>query len=481
MSSLNKLRALAGISIDLSKVENAKTSVRAPANSAPILEHTKVPQHRGELAPKTKDNMKARVNNAKKALEALELAREALMEIPAVDYMEDIPTIIKQLHHMLHGDDGTGGVHHLHRHYKNQFDSTVFPEDIEEERRKEEEEQQKADAGITGDEEDTSKKKKKTNEGVLAMVGFEKQKVDPSKENKKPFKLADGSLPNEDTMIMDKKQAKEVAEDPKDNTPVDDKVNEANFGLGTKGGAGRRSKLTATSGEDESGDDEINPKAKEAAKGVAKTELAKNPFSEEEEKADEEDCADSMPVAEASGPLFARDGMHPKHGAEAVYPSWADGTKPVNVVSDETPSIYYPNGSKRENANQLSTNPYNENQKVSVPAKIKTALKTEADTARKLAETFEMRKDWDSKNFHETMANAFDTLVGFLDKGTIYGIKEAQIFMTSLMSPFTNKLPAEVVKYIAAGGTLRSLKSYVNDVKEPVTGTVFSQDSDGTK
>lgn len=547
MSSLNKIKQLAGIPVDLSKPSNAATTVRAPASKT-LNEAAKVPQHRGELAPKTKDNMRARVSNMKKALEALELAREALLELPAVDYMEDIPTIIKQLHQMLHGEDGTGGVHHLHRTYKHEFDNTVFPEDIEEERRKEEEEQQALDAGITGDEAEPAKKKK-TNESVTSNpapetkvksdgLGFEKQKVDPSKENKKPFKLAPGS--DTKTMYQCPEQEKEIGEDPAERTKTDANVQESSFSLnlGSSKAPSRRPQLSG-SGSDE----EIKPGMVQAVKDAnMKKPESKNPFSsEEEEKAkrcpdcgefgeirghmgcqypsdtsDEEDCSMSMPmegkdnkkpkwlekkevkaeekegkkvskeekkkVDETSGPLFARDADHPKHNDEEKYTSWGKGTKPVNVVSDEEPSIYYPNGSKKENANQLSTNPYNENQAVKVPPAIKSSLKSEADTARKLAETFSMRRDWDSKNFHENLANAFDTLNGFLDKGTIYGIKEAQIFMTSLMSPMMNKIPADVIKYIAAGGTLRSLKSYLNDVKAPVTSPdVFQQDSSGLK
>lgn len=455
----NKLRRLAGIPIDLSVTANAKATVRLPAKM--VAEAAKVPAHHGELAPKTKDNMRARVNHAKKALEALELARDELMDLPAIDYMEDIPSVIKQLHQILHGDDGTGGIHQLHRHYKNQFDTTTFPEDIEEEKRKEEEERQAQEAGITGDEKDTSKKKK-TNESASSNpapetaaksdgLGFEKQKVDPAKENKKPFKLAPDSLALDKTMVVDPKSAKEVEENPADNTPVDDKVLE-----GDKKPEWLEKK-------------EVEAEEKDGKK-VSKSEK------------DKEDKKDEKKVDEASGPLFARDAEHPKHGSEEGYSSWGDSKKPVNAVSAEDgPSLYYPDGAKRENANQLSTNPYNENQKVNVPAKIKSALKAEADVARKLAETFTMRKDWDSKNFHETLANAMDTLNQFLDKGTIYGIKEAQVFMTSLMSPFTNKLPPEVIKYVASGGSLRSLRSYVNDVKEPHTGTVFQQDSDGTK
>jgi hypothetical protein len=50
------------------------------------------------------------------------------------------------------------------------------------------------------------------------------------------------------------------------------------------------------------------------------------------------------------------------------------------------------------------------------------------------------------------------------------------------MGPILHKIPADVVKYVAAGGTQRSLKSYVNDVKAPVTSPdVFQQDSNGVK
>jgi hypothetical protein len=454
MDSLIKMKRLAGIPVDLSKTANAQTTVRAPRA---LTEAAKVPQHRGELAPKTKDNMRARVNHAKKALEALEMARDELMDLPAVDYMTDIPDLIKQLHQILHGDDGTGGVHHLHRHYKHEFDNTVFPEDVEEEKRKSEEEAQQQEAGITGDEPEA--KKKKTNEGFDAAAMRKKaSNPAPSEAGKSDsLGLAPDSLATDSSMVADKAQAKTVGEDPKDNTPLDDKV------------------LEADESDEES---DIKPEVKKVAKDVAKKELAKNPFEQEEET--EEDCEMSTPVAEASGPLFARDAQHPKHGSEPGYSSWGDSKKPVNAVSAEDgPSLYYPDGAKRENANQLSMNPYNESQKVNVPAKIKSALKEEADKARKLAETFTMRKDWDSKNFHETLANAMDTLNQFLDKGTVYGIKEAQVFMTSLMSPFTNKLPAEVIKFVAAGGSLRSLKSYVNDVKAPHTGTVFQQDSNG--
>lgn len=502
-----KLKRLAGIPVDLSKVEHAKATIRTPAKL--LGEAAKVPQHRGELAPKTKDNMKARVKHIAAALEALECAREALMEIPAVDYQEDIPTIIKQLHHMLHGEDGTGGVHHLHRQYKHEFDSTVFPEDIEEEKEKAEQEAVEAEAGVTDED-------KKTNESV----GFEKQDKGPAvdKKNVRAFKLADGS--EKKTMYTDGE--KDIAKDPRERTPKPKVVQETTLTPPQEAKA-----VNAVLSGDDDEDEEVDPRlvhAKKELEGsdLARKELAKNPFEQEEHsdellaqhehaqkmlaqaKTDEEreywrmqvltiedalagerseECEMTVGVRESQGPLFARDAKHPKVKDNAVsvqYPSWADGKRPVNVVSSEDGvSPYYPDGSKSENPSQIPTNPYNESQAVRVPSKITSALKAEADTARKLAETFTLRKDWDNKNFHENLANAFDTLNGFLEKGTIYGIKEAQVFMTSLMSPMMNKIPADVIKFIAAGGAQRSLKSYLNDVKEPHTGTVYHQDSSG--
>jgi hypothetical protein len=624
MTDLNKLLRLAGVPLDLSKVNNAKTTIITPKHLQELNEAAKVPEHRGEISPKNKKNMRGRVSCAKKALEFLEQAREELMSIPAIDYEEDIPDVIRQLHKMLHGEDGTGGLHGAHRKYERDYNDMEFPEDLEnkepgkdgnpteeelkarekESLKKKAENEKKSEKKPVKESTDPAPEKAVKSDGL----GFAKAKNDPAdgKSNVRPFKLAPNSDVLKDTMYM--KDGKVVGEDPRTRTPKPDtsvqeevrglvnplvkaevdiqkkegkisqqqadqlemnpeghadeqeeetpkkkhkptwltnaeqraedhdkkkKVAEANFGLSLGSSTRERSVRSATPS-----DAGINPEAKRAAQLAGIKPNMANPFgkskSEQEENTPHSVHDLTNPnkprhlgtfpsraaaaahakahqrasvgkngtinlsdlrlnragdpgekVSEASGPLFARDAEHPKHvdGDSQSYPSWsADDKKPVNVVSsDDGVSLYYPNGSKSENANQLSSNPYNESQKVNVPAKIKSALKTEADTARKLAETFEMRKDWDSKNFHENMANAFDTLNNFLEKGTIYGIKEAQIFMTSLMSPYTNKLPADVIKYIAAGGTVRSLKSYINDVKEPVTGSIFRQDSDGTK
>ena len=56
MTDLNKLRRLAGVPVDLSKVDNARGTIVTPTRLQPVREAAKVPQHRGELAPKNKKN-----------------------------------------------------------------------------------------------------------------------------------------------------------------------------------------------------------------------------------------------------------------------------------------------------------------------------------------------------------------------------------------------------------------------------------------
>ena len=176
--------------------------------------------------------MRARVNHAKKALEALELARNELIDLPAVDYMEDIPTVIKQLHYMLYGEDGTGGLHNLHRSFKQEFENTVFPEDIEAEKEKQEQEEADLEAGVTDEDKEQSKKTNESAEPAKSSnLGFQKQKIDRTKvypkSYEKPFKLAPGSTPLNKTGYANPGDEAAVEEDPNDNVERDDSVVEA--------------------------------------------------------------------------------------------------------------------------------------------------------------------------------------------------------------------------------------------------------------
>lgn len=472
-TDLNKLRRLAGVPVDLSKVENARGTIVTPKRlekpTSSLSEAAKVPQHRGELSPKTKKNMRTRIGCAKKALEALELARDELMQLPAIDYMEDIPDVIRQLHKMLHGEDGTGGIHHLHRQFEREFNDMEFPEDLE-----------NTEPGEDGN---------PTEEEIKAKAAKKKS----VKEGQ-----AFDNVANQKNAMVNSVQG--IAQDME----------------------GEGSNTADNPAEQEEAEADVDPRVKVAAKGFGKKfatkELEKNPF-EEEEDSDEEDCAMTMPVVgeaaknkkpkwlekaevkaeekegkkvsktekekvgEAVGitsrPIFPanknKDWVKPGSDLNKKFAADADLNKnpsaplatagdPVNVHTSDQDNLMYPKTDHDEGPNQIQTNPYNESQKVHVPAAIKSALKAEADAAQKNADTFMSRKDLDSKNFYEDMAKAFTELHSKLDEGTVYSIKEAQILMTSMMSIFTNKIPPDVVKFIAAGGTVRPLKDYLKKV-----------------
>ena len=109
--------------------------------------------------------------------------------------------------------------------------------------------------------------------------------------------------------------------------------------------------------------------------------------------------------------------------------------------------------------------------KLPCPARIKNLLKTEANDARAKAKKLSV-SDREDAYFYDDLANAFDDLYNHLDGGTVYDVKKAQIFMTSLIGPILHKIPADVVNWVAKGGQQRSLKSYMTkvDAKYPITG-----------
>jgi len=114
---------------------------------------------------------------------------------------------------------------------------------------------------------------------------------------------------------------------------------------------------------------------------------------------------------------------------------------------------------------------YDIDAKVTVPNGIKQALRTEIEEARKEAKKMDVR-DKTAAQFYNDLADVFEDLLGHLEKGTRYDIKQAQVFAQSLMGPMLHKLPTEVWKFIARGGEPRSLKSVMKDISKeyPKTG-----------
>lgn len=453
MNDLNKLRALSGIPLDLSKVENAKKTVRIPARIAEQLnEYAKVPSHRGEVSPKTKKNMRDRSSNAKKALESLEIAKECLMSIPAVDYDDTVPKLIKQLHHMMHGEDGTGGVHHEHRKYQKEFDDMEFPEDLE-----------NKDPGKDGN----------PTEKEIAAKEKESAEKKAKSEKKKAVKENAQAIDQEETQAqgivddMDGEGADSQEEEERSRYGVSQQARDRMAVMDKESATGMRSPSIALARR---GKDPYVSLNKTPTENLTKSDSA----NDEDDSAMTEASSASKPIFNRNAPMnkmFTQGKTDDQFAADAdlteptVSTIANDTGVPTNVRTSKQNSLYYPpTSSHDEGPNQMTTNPYNESQKVTVPAKIKSALKNESTLARKEASKYEIRKDWDNKNFYENMANAFEVLGEKLETGTIYSIKEAQIYMTSLMSLYTNKIPPEVIKYIASGGSVRPLKDYLTKV-----------------
>lgn len=153
----------------------------------------------------------------------------------------------------------------------------------------------------------------------------------------------------------------------------------------------------------------------------------------------------------------------------------ADGTSDAKQVWDEEEE-------KNESPEQTKTMDQQDNSpvdksgddlstKIKVPTSIKTALKKEITKANAEADKMDVR-DKDAAYFYKDLANAFSDLLGHLEKGTRYDLKQAQIFAQTLMGPMLHKIPNNVWKFITNGGETSSLKSYFKpvDKKYPITG-----------
>lgn len=112
---------------------------------------------------------------------------------------------------------------------------------------------------------------------------------------------------------------------------------------------------------------------------------------------------------------------------------------------------------------------------VKVPNDIKQELKDTIEAFRNEAERLEQRGGSTAaynREFYNNTAEAFEDLLGYLELGTIEGIKGAQIYASKLMGPMLHKIPTNTWKFIQRGGINQSLKSYMGQVHDdyPITG-----------
>lgn len=104
-------------------------------------------------------------------------------------------------------------------------------------------------------------------------------------------------------------------------------------------------------------------------------------------------------------------------------------------------------------------------EKVKVPSEVMSELK---------ACIAEFSKEAEAKNTHDdtrasfcmTVVSAFEQLLQDLELGTVEGVKQAQIHMTSYMNPITAHLPVSVQKFIFMGGRKPTLKDLFDDKRQ---------------
>ena len=113
-------------------------------------------------------------------------------------------------------------------------------------------------------------------------------------------------------------------------------------------------------------------------------------------------------------------------------------------------------------------------EKVKVPSNVSLDLKAAIAEFSKGAE-FNNTRDDAKASFMMTTAEALKTLQAYLDLGTVAGIKQAQISLTSMMSPIVNNVPTSVLKFIHMGGKKQTLKDLFDSKRTDKKG---AQDGD---
>jgi len=101
MDTLNQLRLLAGLPIDISREITKKEM---------IIEKRNVPLRRSELNPKDAKHLQLKIKTVQSAVKHLSAAIAALEKSPATDFMGDIPHYINELEELLHGDGNHNGM-----------------------------------------------------------------------------------------------------------------------------------------------------------------------------------------------------------------------------------------------------------------------------------------------------------------------------------------------------------------------------------
>jgi hypothetical protein len=112
-------------------------------------------------------------------------------------------------------------------------------------------------------------------------------------------------------------------------------------------------------------------------------------------------------------------------------------------------------------------------EKVTVPSKVLSDLKSVIDDCKAEAEKAK-RRDQDARmHYYADTAEALQIVHDHMAEKTIEGLKRAQLYAHRMANVSRHLMPDHVWKFIVDGGQKRSLKDYMNDVKKmnyPITG-----------
>ena len=106
--------------------------------------------------------------------------------------------------------------------------------------------------------------------------------------------------------------------------------------------------------------------------------------------------------------------------------------------------------------------------KVTVPANVKSDLTAAIAEFMKTADEQNGRDDARA-SFCCTTAEAMQKLQSLLNIGTVAGVKQAQIALSSMMNPITSNIPTSVLKFINMGGRKPTLKDLFYDKRNSTT------------
>jgi len=510
MHKLNQLRLLSGIPV---KLETEQTN---------LSEDRKVPLRRSELKASDQKSLSKRVAGLSSAIKHVQNAIKSLDKIPATDFGGDVQHAIAELEDILEGDNGSTGLIHLMDKFDKDHTSRVKSDKKEAKTKAEEEEAADFNAGMQLDEDETLalnenwydvKVKHRDTDGFKIKAESRDEAEEKAETRLANMRGGKGLIIsvkiNTDVATNDESRfAKKLdAMDTKDKESLLKKADQQSRAGGSltpledyvlKSSNYKTQKITSNSDEKEKSAEKVDEsisKGSYEVKDRVRTSMGNGTIVSAAKpnssffkdspskhgsddfynvKLDKDDAlAKKLRVAGETHKFgsfdfkgHVKESMH--YYVDNKYTNYEDDDdKPVNVTDGSANDEQVWDGRSKgtdESPSQLATKQDDAEEKMTIPAGIKSQLKAEIDQARKEAKMLDTSNK-DAANFYNDLATAFEDLYNKLSTGTVYDFKQAQTFAQTFMGPMLHKLPNDVWKFLSNGGQSRSLKSYMQEIK----------------